>query len=777
MTLDPLPARARGRGAHVRHPARRPRGQRRDPRDRPVGGRAARPRAAARRRPTSPLRPHGAAARRRRAGAAHVEYQGSGRRGARRARRGCARSPASSARVRLDWLEDPAALAEAAALRRAVLPLLMGAPGAERPASFVEDTAVAPERLADFVDEFERLVRGRRRARLVHGARLGRLHARPSAARPQDGGRRARMEALAVAVGAPGRRVPRRHLRRARLRPLAQLVPARLLGREALRGHGGAQGRLRPAAPAGAGHHRRRPRRRRDLRFGADYRGRRRLDAAALVRRRGRLRPGRRAGASAPGSARRPPGTMCPPAAVDRERGAAARGRGPTRCRASLCGAVPLAAIGDDEFREVLGTCVACKACKTECPAGVDMAALKVEWLAEVRAREGVPALARGIGEFRRLAALASPLAPLVNALARTRAARAWSPTASAWPTAAAAAARSRGGRSPARAAPRRAAAAEVGALRRLLRAVPGAAGRRGAGARCCAPPASSSRSWTPAAAGARRSRPGRSTRRAPRPRRALGRARTRSARRRAICSSSSPAACRWCATTGGGCCRATRASAEVAAAARPALALVADAGRGRAACASAPAAARCCTATATRRRWSSRRRHRARAARRARSRARGPRRRLLRHVRRLRLRGRALRAQRGHGRARAAAGGARRGGRTRPCWRPAPRAGRRSATSPAAAPAPARVPRRRLGAPLRHVASRRRARACTDGRRETRRSSSPAIAGWPRGGYGFCRADGRRLAPPPVPGYRPGAGVALASWSLLIAYGDRLLR
>ena len=89
-----------------------------------------------------------------------------------------------------------------------------------------------------------------------------------------------------------------------------------------------------------------------------------------------------------------------------------------------MCGAVPLAAIGEDEFRDVLGTCVACKACKTECPAGVDMAALKVEWLAELRAREGVPLLARGIGDFRRLAGLAAPVAPLVNRLGRTRAAR-----------------------------------------------------------------------------------------------------------------------------------------------------------------------------------------------------------------------------------------------------------------------------------------------------------------------------------------------------------------
>ena len=116
-------------------------------------------------------------------------------------------------------------------------------------------------------------------------------------------------------------------------------------------------------------------------------------------------------------------GTMCPPGAATRDETHSTRARA-NALQGVVCGAVPLAAIGEDEFQDVLGTCVACKACKTECPAGVDMAALKVEWLAEVRAREGVPLLARGIGDFRRLAGLAAPVAPLVNRLGRTRAAR-----------------------------------------------------------------------------------------------------------------------------------------------------------------------------------------------------------------------------------------------------------------------------------------------------------------------------------------------------------------
>jgi Fe-S oxidoreductase len=115
---------------------------------------------------------------------------------------------------------------------------------------------------------------------------------------------------------------------------------------------------------------------------------------------------------------------MCPPAAATGNETRATRARA-NALQGVVCGAVPLATITAAEFRDVLGTCVACKACKTECPAGVDVAALKAEWLAELRAREGVPPLARLAGDFRRGAALAAPFAPLVNAVAASRAARA----------------------------------------------------------------------------------------------------------------------------------------------------------------------------------------------------------------------------------------------------------------------------------------------------------------------------------------------------------------
>ena len=111
---------------------------------------------------------------------------------------------------------------------------------------------------------------------------------------------------------------------------------------------------------------------------------------------------------------------MCPPGAATRDEARSTRARA-NALQGVVCGAVPLAAIGESEFRDVLGTCVACKACKTECPAGVDMAALKVEWLAELRAREGVPAAGARHRRVPPSGRLAAPVAPLVNGLGRPR--------------------------------------------------------------------------------------------------------------------------------------------------------------------------------------------------------------------------------------------------------------------------------------------------------------------------------------------------------------------
>ena len=381
-----------------------------------------------------------------------------------------------------------------------------------------------------------------------------------------------------------------------------------------------------------------------------------RLDAAPLLRGRGRLRRRPSRGASAPACARSSTGTMCPPGAATRDEARSTRARA-NALQGVVCGAVPLAAIGESEFRDVLGTCVACKACKTECPAGVDMAALKVEWLAEVRAREGVPA-ARARhrrlpppGRPRRAGRAAGQRArPHPGGAGGDRPRRRGPRAAAAGVRPAAAHAPSARPRPPPAAGGRR----RGRALRGLLHPVPGAGRRRGAGAAARRRRRAPRPRRTPAAAAARRCPPGRSRRRAAwRGARSTG------------CTRSSPAAPRSLFVEPS-CLSMVRDDwarllphdarvAEVAAASRPALALVADLaaqGRlhfragGRALLHSHCHEKALGFAAATR----------ARSGGRARPRGGRPGRRLLRHVRRLRLRGRALRTQRRHGRARPAA-------------------------------------------------------------------------------------------------------------------------
>jgi FAD/FMN-containing dehydrogenase/Fe-S oxidoreductase len=341
-----------------------------------------------------------------------VEYQGSEE----EARAGVERLRRLAGELGADqvlYLEDPAGMAQAAALRRAVLPLLMGAPGAERPASIVEDTAVAPERLAAFVDDFQRLVAERGvRASFTGHASAGAMHIRPLLDQKTAAGVAA-LESIALAVSElvaeyHGAISGEHGCGRSRSWLLPRLFGAQLYAEMvALKDAFDPQRLLAPGNVIDG------PPVTQDLRFGADY--------STITAWKPRLSYADEGGFDlaiercfGAAQCRKLTGTMCPPATVTRDEMRSTRARA-NALQAIISGAVDLGQITDREMKEVLGTCVACKACKTECPAGVDMAALKVEWLAERRAREGVPLLARAVADMRRLLRLASPFASLVN--------------------------------------------------------------------------------------------------------------------------------------------------------------------------------------------------------------------------------------------------------------------------------------------------------------------------------------------------------------------------
>jgi FAD/FMN-containing dehydrogenase/Fe-S oxidoreductase len=87
-------------------------------------------------------------------------------------------------------------------------------------------------------------------------------------------------------------------------------------------------------------------------------------------------------------------GTMCPSYRVTREEQHLTRGRANT-LRLALSGQLDPRADGDtwasEEIYRTLDLCVSCKGCRRECPTGVDMAKMKVEFLHHYRKRHGVP--------------------------------------------------------------------------------------------------------------------------------------------------------------------------------------------------------------------------------------------------------------------------------------------------------------------------------------------------------------------------------------------------
>jgi len=116
-------------------------------------------------------------------------------------------------------------------------------------------------------------------------------------------------------------------------------------------------------------------------------------------------------------------GVMCPSymATLDEEH--STRGRAGALVKA-LSMSDPRAALGDERLHEILDLCLECKACKSECPLGVDMASLKTEALAAHHEQHGVPLRSRMFGSVWALNRMGSAVAPLANLLGSVRPAR-----------------------------------------------------------------------------------------------------------------------------------------------------------------------------------------------------------------------------------------------------------------------------------------------------------------------------------------------------------------
>ncbi len=122
------------------------------------------------------------------------------------------------------------------------------------------------------------------------------------------------------------------------------------------------------------------------------------------------------------GECRKLTGTMCPSYMATRDEEHSTRGRA-NALRAAMSGALPSfdkLTMSGEEFTgkrlyDVLDLCLECKGCKAECPTGVDMAKLKYEFLDKYHKANGYPLRNRVFGNINALSRLGAFFAPLSN--------------------------------------------------------------------------------------------------------------------------------------------------------------------------------------------------------------------------------------------------------------------------------------------------------------------------------------------------------------------------
>jgi FAD/FMN-containing dehydrogenase/Fe-S oxidoreductase len=324
-----------------------------------------------------------------------------------------ARSWSAYHTLRAETAADQEALT---AVRKAGLGLLMAAStGTRRPLAFVEDTAVAPERLNEYVARFKAILDAHGLTAGWYGhASVGCLHVRPFVDVTEPGGI-ATLERVAADVAelvtefegvnssehgdgrvrSPfNRRIFGDDLYAAMQETKALFDPHNRFN----------PGVMVDPAPLTA-----------DLRDPA-------LPPAGPLVTRLAFDGGMRAAADRCqriGACRKTDvGVMCPSYMATREEEHSTRGRAQALVRV-LSTPDPKAALGDERLHEILDLCLECKACKSECPLSVDMASLKSEFLSHYQDVHGVPLRSRLFGSVRRLNRIGAATAPLSNAAAR----------------------------------------------------------------------------------------------------------------------------------------------------------------------------------------------------------------------------------------------------------------------------------------------------------------------------------------------------------------------
>ncbi|MDP8972850.1 MAG: FAD-binding oxidoreductase, partial [Actinomycetota bacterium] len=296
-------------------------------------------------------------------------------------------------------------MAQTVKLRKSILPLLLGTAEKDKPVAFVEDAAVPPERLEEFVTRFEEIVENNDTWACFYGhASVGTLHVRPAldTSDPEGVSRMRRIgEEVAELVDELGGSISGEHgdgLSRSEFLE-------RMYGPEIMRAFAEVkrvwdpEGMLNPGVIVDP------PPMDEQLRIGP---GRKRLPLGTNL---DFTDQGGFAAAvelcNGSGFCRKKnTGTMCPSFMVTLDEQDSTRARA-NMLRSVLEGTLPPEELTGEKMQEVMNLCVACKACKSECPSQVDVASMKTEVLNQMGQRYGFSLLQKVVGHIRPQLALA----------------------------------------------------------------------------------------------------------------------------------------------------------------------------------------------------------------------------------------------------------------------------------------------------------------------------------------------------------------------------------
>jgi len=304
-------------------------------------------------------------------------------------------------------------------VRKAGLNIMMSMKGDGKPVSFIEDCAVPLEHLAEYTDRLTRVFEkhGTRGTWYAH-ASVGTLHVRPVLNMKEDGAQKMRAiaeEACAMVREFKGAAYSGEHgdglVRSEWIEPMLGSRLARAL--EEIKDLVDPKGLMNPGKIVRAS----KMDDRQLFRFGPGYatpsletaldwsewdaRGSGFAAAVEMCNNNGHCR-------------KFDAGTMCPSFRATGDEQHLTRGRANT-LRLALSGQLGPDALASEAMREAMSLCVSCKGCKRECPTGVDMARMKIEFLHHYHRRHGYRLKDRLVAYLPRYAAMAARFAPLVN--------------------------------------------------------------------------------------------------------------------------------------------------------------------------------------------------------------------------------------------------------------------------------------------------------------------------------------------------------------------------